>query len=263
MRLSIESSRPRRWSAALGTALAILAGLLVALAEQQRFVPEPTAAAPAPMASPDFEQRLFAALSRPGFLERAMQAATLGREREKSRSWRELLASEPAVLDARGPFTIALGPAAATRSALVFFDYNCPHCRRLDHELARLRAAQPDIRIVALPVAVLRPSSGTAAQTVLAAARLGKGATLHEAVLAQEGEANDAVLRDAAQRAGLDWDELLKLRDSDDVKREMARIASLAQRLGVQGTPASYLSSGEVIGGAAASDRFLAAWAQK
>ena len=77
------------------------------------------------------------------------------------------------------------------------------------------------------------------------------------------GEANDAVLRDAAQRVGLDWDALLRARDSDEVKGEMARIASLAQRLGVQGTPASYLSSGEVIGGAAASDRFLAAWAQK
>lgn len=258
MSVSTETPRPRRWSVALGTTLAILAGLLVALAEQQRLA----GPAPGPIAGAEFEQRVFTILSQPGFLERAMQAAKLGRERETQRSWRALLASEPALIEPRGPLTIAVGPAGARRSALVFLDYNCPHCRHLEHELATLRAAQPDIRIVALPVAMLRPSSGTAALTVLAAARLGHGAALHQAVLTQDGEANDAVLRDAAQRVGLDWDELLKARDSDEVKGEMARIAALAQRLGVQGTPASYLSSGEVIGGAAGSARFLAAWAQ-
>jgi protein-disulfide isomerase len=261
MTISIESPRPRRWSAALGTTLAIAAGLLVALAEQQRLLPLLQTTQTAQIAQVDFDQRVFAALSQPGFLERAMQAANQNREREKSHAWRTAIATEPALLDPRGPFTIAFGPAGAKRSALVFLDYNCPHCRHLEHELAKLRAREPDIRIIAMPIAVLRASSGTAALSVLAAARMGKGNALHEALLAQDGETSDTVVRLAAERVGLQWDALLRMRDSDEVKAEMARLATLAQRFAVQGTPAAYLSSGEIISGAASPDRFLAAWA--
>jgi protein-disulfide isomerase len=265
MSFSLDTPRPRRWSIALGSVLAVAAGFLVALAEQQRPLPQ-AAPAPVPAAqiSPaEFEQRVFAALSQPGFFERAMQAANLGREREKSRVWRAALQSEPALLHPTGPFTIATGPIDAKRSALVFLDYNCPHCRHLEQDLARLRARESDVRIIALPVALLRPSSDTAARSVLAAARMGKGVALHEALLTLDGEANDDAVRAAASRVGLDWTALLQARDSDEVKSELARIAALAQRLLVQGTPASYLSSGEVIGGAAGAERFLAAWAPK
>ncbi|GIL41272.1 DsbA family protein [Roseiterribacter gracilis] len=258
-----ESPRPRRWSVALGTALALAAGLLVALAEQQRMLPAPTAAPTAQIAPAEFEQRVFAAMSQPGFIERAMQAANQGREREKSRTWRAALAAEPALLNPRGPFTLSFGPTETKRSALVFLDYNCPHCRHLEQDLTKLRARESDIRIIAMPVAVLRPSSSTAALSVLAAARMGKGTALHEALLAQDGEVTDAIVRLSADRIGLNWDELLRMRNSDEVKTEMARIAVLAQRFAVQGTPAAYLSSGEVISGAAGPDRFLAAWAAK
>lgn len=258
---SITPPRPRRLSLLLGTSLAIAAGLLVALAEQeQRLLP---LARPQQMTASEFEQRIFAALSQPGFLDRAMQAAGLAREREKARAWRDLLAAEPALLARSGPLTIASGPVRARRSALVFLDYNCPHCRRLEQELARLRARDPDIRIIAMPVALLRPSSGTAARSVVAAAGLGKGNALHAALLAREGDADDDAVREAAQSIGLDWAALLQARDGDEVTSELARIAALAKRLAVQGTPASYLSSGDVIGGAATADRFLAAWAQR
>lgn len=261
MSIPMDAPRPRRWSIIIGTVLAIAAGALVAMAEQQRLVPAARQAAP--LMPAEFEQRVFAALSQPGFVERAMQAANLGRDRDKGRVWRTTLQREPALLHPTSPLTISAGNEHAARSALVFLDYNCPHCRHLEQELAKLLARDSDIRIISMPVAVLRPSSGTAALSVLAAARMGKGKQLHMALLAIDGEANDAAVRDAAQRVGIDWDTLRNARESDEVKQEMARIAALGQRLGMQGTPASYLSSGEIISGAAPGDRFLAAWASK
>jgi protein-disulfide isomerase len=240
-------------STTFGLALALVAGLLVALFEQQRRTAPPSDAA--------FDQHLFTVLSRPGFLERAMQAASQEREQERSRLWRAVLANDPALLDPHGPFTVAKGPAEATRRALVFIDYNCPHCRNFDRELERLQMQDPDIRIVVLPLALLRPSSGVAALSVLAAASLGQGAALHEALLRHEGEPTDDVVREEATRLGLSWDALLAARDG--AKNEMARVSALAQRLGVQGTPISFLSSGVVINGAARAERVRAGWAEK
>lgn len=96
---------------------------------------------------------------------------------------RKLSALEAYALAAKGSgFTI--GAVMAANTVYVFFDTACPHCAEL------WNASQPllnKLKMVWMPIGLLRPSSGPQGATILSAADPAKAMSENEASVLQRG----------------------------------------------------------------------------
>lgn len=132
------------------------------------------------------------------------------------------------------------GNAEGTLNIVTFFDYNCPFCRRASKPLAEVVSADGDIRLVYKEWPILTEASKDGAVLALAALRQGKYETAHAALMAQEGRADAAAMRQVVEATGIDMQRL----DSDrvahrnDIDVQLARNLAIAEALGLQGTPA-------------------------
>jgi protein-disulfide isomerase len=239
----------RRWHIPLLLVTATLFGMLTAAAAHLQ-PPDVRGGA----ADPDFERRVVAVLSMPGVLDRAMAASQQATARGRQTAWRRLVAREPQLV-AAAPGLPALGNPQAAVRGIVFVDYNCGHCRNLHRSLQQLVERSPQIGVAILPLALLRPSSAIAALSVLAAAVQGRQSQLHDQLLQQTGEPDEAAIRRAAVQAGLDPDRLQRDAGSDAIRGELARLAALARRLDVTATPTGLFGNGVRIEGAASVER--------
>ncbi|MBR0799934.1 DsbA family protein [Bradyrhizobium jicamae] len=124
---------------------------------------------------------------------------------------------------------------------VVFFDYNCPYCKRSEPDLLRLVKTDGKIRLVYKDWPILTPASIKAAQWALAAKYQGRYDDAHAAMMAIPGsKIPEDQMRRAIVTAGLDMDRL----DADlqthagDITTLLRRNLAQADSLGLQGTPA-------------------------
>jgi protein-disulfide isomerase len=146
-----------------------------------------------------------------------------------------------------------LGPADALVTVVVFSDFQCPYCARLaptTHEIADKYGVRVVFR--QMPLA-MHPQAAPAAKASLAAHRQGKFWEMHDALFADQTgikSGPDDNFHAYAQQIGLD---LLRF-DADmadpTLDQVIAEDAALARRLGVRGTPASFVN-GRFVRGAA------------
>ncbi|WP_237216355.1 DsbA family protein [Falsiroseomonas oryziterrae] len=119
-----------------------------------------------------------------------------------------------------------------------FFDARCGFCKQLHPSLEALIRRDPNVRIVMKDLPVLGPASTQAARALLAAQRQGRYAALQDALLTLRGEPTEAVLRQSAERVGLDWARLRREMEEPAIARRIEANLRLAQSLGIEGTPA-------------------------
>ncbi|MBW4331222.1 DsbA family protein [Stakelama sp. CBK3Z-3] len=143
---------------------------------------------------------------------------------------------------------------------VVYMDYACGFCRASLPEIDKLVKAEPDIRIVYRELPILSEESRTAALWSLAAAQQGKFQTFHDTLFAA-GALTDANVQQAAQKAGLDMDRARTFAASDAAAAEVRKNLSVAQQIGVTGTPA-WVIGDEVLSGAQSFDMLKDAVAQ-
>lgn len=117
-----------------------------------------------------------------------------------------------------------------------FFDYNCPYCRRAASILLELAEENPNLRIVMRELPILGPDSELAARASLAAIRQNRFKAFHEILMAQP-RANAATIREAAEKAGLDYDQLQTDMRAAEIDDHLETSRDLAARLGISGTP--------------------------
>lgn len=134
---------------------------------------------------------------------------------------------------------------------VLFSDYACRHCRQLHGVLARAIAANPDLRIVYRDWPILGAQSRKAARYAIASAFQGRHAEFDTALMNREGPLDDAALRAAVARAGLDPERLDR-----DLAQHRTRIDAiladndrLAPSLGLQGTPGMVVGDYLIPGG--------------
>ena len=133
-----------------------------------------------------------------------------------------------------------LGAANADVTLVEYFDYNCPGCRHLDPELRKLLANDPKVRLVRKDWPVFGDASTYAAYCSYAAAREGKYAVAHDALISskQDLDSRDDV-RQVMRAAGFD----MKKIDADIALHEKEYSATLARNvreaaaLSMRGTP--------------------------
>lgn len=117
-----------------------------------------------------------------------------------------------------------------------FFDYNCPYCRAAAPILFELIKDNPELRIIMREWPILGPDSELAARASLAALKQDGFASFHEALMAQP-RANSAMIRRAAEQAGLDYARLQADMQATDITAHIEASRRAAAELGISGTP--------------------------
>jgi protein-disulfide isomerase len=119
-----------------------------------------------------------------------------------------------------------------------FFDARCGYCKQLHPTMEALIRRDSNVRVVMKDLPILGPNSLLASRALLAAQRQGRYAPLYDALLALRTEPTEAVLRQQAERIGLDWARLRREMDDPAIGRRIEGNLQLAQSLGIEGTPA-------------------------
>ncbi|NPD15051.1 DsbA family protein [Xinfangfangia sp. D13-10-4-6] len=143
-----------------------------------------------------------------------------------------------------------------------FFDYACGYCRAALAELTAALEGRDDIALVLKEFPILGPASEQAARLALAVrAEHGDAAYIgfHNALLAQKGALNDALLRMLTGAAGYDFEALVERGGAADIGGIITANKRLAQSLSINGTPA-FVFRDELVPGMMAADRLREAF---
>jgi len=146
---------------------------------------------------------------------------------------------------------VVLGNPEGTVTLVEFFDYNCGYCKRAYGDMVKLIEENPELKVVLKEFPVLGQGSVEAAQVAVAVNTVApdKYNEFHEALLLSRGQANQASALAAATGVGLSKDDLLAAMKTDEAGQTIEEVYSLANRLGLTGTP-SYVVGNEVVMGA-------------
>ncbi|NBC36985.1 thioredoxin domain-containing protein [Novosphingobium sp. FSY-8] len=150
-----------------------------------------------------------------------------------------------------------LGNPQGKQVLVEFMDFACGYCRKSEEDVARLIAANPQLKVVLRQLPILSPESTDAAKWALAAAEQGKYAAFHHAMY-QAGRPDAAGIAAAAKVAGLDITRAQATIARPDIQAEIERNLDLARKLGLNGTP-SWIIGGAVLGGAVGHDELAKA----
>jgi protein-disulfide isomerase len=143
------------------------------------------------------------------------------------------IAAEPLV-------TPVVGSAQGDVTVVEYFDYNCPVCRHLEPQLRKLVLGDPQVRLIRKDWPVFGDASVYAAYCVFAAARAGKYAAAHDALI---GSTKDLDSKEDVQQVLRDAGFDLHRIDADIALHESEYAATLARNkreaveLGLRGTP--------------------------
>jgi protein-disulfide isomerase len=214
-----------------------------------------------PTVDPKFVAQLREALRQNP--EIIFEAASIGQQKQRDAQLAEQNSKvanlRPALLAAK-PFGPVIGNPAAKNTVVELLDYQCPFCKRAHTLVDKIAKEDTNVRFIILMRPVLGPESETMARFALAANMQGKFAATHDAMYEifgnHETKPTDENLRAVAQKAGLNFEKAKLDMTSDAVMKELARHNSVAEQMGVNGTP-FFLTQGTVIPGAPQSEQQL------
>ena len=130
-----------------------------------------------------------------------------------------------------------------------FFDTRCPYCRKLEPTMTELLARDHGVRLVYKDLPILGPPSVLGSKALLAAQKQGGYEKLRDAIMAAPPQTTREMIKDAARKLGLDWKRLEHDMDDPAIQARIDANIKLAQRIGVDGTPALVID-GTLIPGA-------------
>lgn len=178
-------------------------------------------------------------------IQRALEEKMAKEEEQRTKR----LVSENAKDIYRHPDAPVAGNPKGDITVVEFFDYNCGYCKRGFHNVVELIEKDPEVRFVFKEFPILSKDSEEASKVALAARLQGKYWQVHKALIESKGRVTEASALEAAGKLGLDLEQLKRDKDSDVVKNELARVAVLARKMNINGTP-HFLVGNEAIGGA-------------
>jgi len=193
-------------------------------------------------------------LENPEILEEAFTAL------QERRRQAESVAQQDAVSDNKealfnSPRQVVLGNPEGEVTLVEFFDYNCGYCRRAGEDLNKLIEANPDLRVVLKEFPVLGPESVEAAQVGIAVNEVApdRYGEFHDALLASDGQVDAQAALAVVEQLGLDRSAVETAMDADVVQATIEEVYTLANALGLTGTP-SYVVGDTVFVGAVGYD---------
>jgi protein-disulfide isomerase len=139
----------------------------------------------------------------------------------------------------RDPDIPSLGNPNGNLTVVEFFDYQCPYCKKLAPELAKLVQEDGNIRIVLKDWPIFGDVSVVAAKLALASKYQNKYAEAHDALIGADTKLTETTINDLLAKAGVDVaaaasDLQAHEKSIDDL---LARNSAQAEAFGFQGTP--------------------------
>jgi protein-disulfide isomerase len=143
--------------------------------------------------------------------------------------------------DGSHPWTGAHTPMV---TIVVFSDYQCPYCQRLDGTIASLQTQYGnDLRVVGLQMPLpMHPQARLAAKAVLAAHAQGAYAPMHGWLFANARNLSEPTIEAAAADMGLDLPRFRADLASDWIEQRVSADEDLAKHVHVTGTPAFFIN---------------------
>jgi protein-disulfide isomerase len=148
----------------------------------------------------------------------------------------------------RDPTAPVLGNPEGDITLSVFFDYNCPHCRKMVGPIGALISSDPQLRVVYREWPVFGEGSDFAARASLASLETGKYWQFHMGLMAMKGRAEEASVLRVARQLGLDQVALRRGMEAEPVTRHIALSFQLAEHMGLMGTP-TFIAGDEAVFG--------------
>ena len=150
------------------------------------------------------------------------------------------------------PRQVVLGNPKGDVTMVEFFDYNCGYCKRAMVDMLDLLKNDPKLRVVLKEFPVLGEGSVEAAKIAAAATMQDKGGKkyleFHRKLLTGRGRvAKDQAIA-AAKAAGFDVAQLQRDAEGPEVRKALEESFTLAEALGLNGTPSYVIGSNVVIG---------------
>ena len=145
-----------------------------------------------------------------------------------------LAASQNAIYETTD--SIVLGNPTGDVTLVEFIDYRCGYCQKLSTNLDALIARDGQLRVLVKQLPILGPESIAAAQRMasLPPGDAALAAQVHQRLMTAES-------LDAASLAAIDQSLHLDAADLRAANRSLGEVRVLAERLGIQGTPALVL----------------------
>jgi protein-disulfide isomerase len=155
------------------------------------------------------------------------------------------------------PHQVVLGNPHGSVTLVEFFDYNCAYCKRALPDMMKLLQTDTNLKFVLKEFPVLGDGSVEAAHVAVAARMQdptgAKYIEFHQKLLGGRGAADQARALAVAKEVGFDMPRLLKDLNSPEVKTTIDEDMTLADALGVSGTP-SYVVGDQLVVGAVGFD---------
>ena len=162
----------------------------------------------------------------------------------------DLPVSPATIMDQPGvPFAGALDGDV---TVVEFLDFNCPYCKKVHPEVQSLIKADKRVRVLYKDWPIFGEASVYAAQVAIASGWQDKYLQVNDAFLRSPVRLSDkSVIRARAKTAGVDLARLDRdlVARADEIKTILARTATEAAALGLQGTPAFLIGTYVVPGG--------------
>jgi len=153
------------------------------------------------------------------------------------------------------------GNLNASKTLVVFTDYQCPYCMKLELTLDELLAKRPDLRLIrkdfpldmACNPLITEPfhnASCLSATYALCAARQGKYKEFHHHLLANQRKIEENFLNESVRELGLDENAMRVCVESPDVAAELKKSIDEGLALKLRGTPALVFPGNRMMKGA-------------
>lgn len=173
----------------------------------------------------------------PSILRDAVEAMQAAEERDRASGQREaIIANRAAIFN--DPSDASKGNPRGDVVMAEFFDLRCPYCRRLHTEMDTFLRRDRNVRVVLKDIPILGPASMVAGRALEASRAQGKYVEYYDALMRVRGDLDEAALRGAAERTGLDWTRIRQDMDTPAVQERIDANLRLARSLRIDGTPA-------------------------
>jgi len=187
-------------------------------------------------------------LQNPEVLIEALEALDARRQVEAEQRTRQALVARREQL-LNDPANPVLGNPGGDVTLVEFFDYRCPYCKQMQEPLNELLRSDPRLRFVHIQFPILGPDSVLAARAALASRPQNRYPQFHDALMSARGNLDEAAVMRIATSVGLDVQRLRRDMTSPAVQAQITAALSLAQELGINGTPA-FIIGDRLIAGA-------------
>lgn len=151
----------------------------------------------------------------------------------------------------RDPDIPALGNPDGDLTIVEWFDYQCPYCKKIAPDLAKVVKEDGKIRLVHKDWPILGDASKYAARLALATRYQNKYPVAHEALISHKGRLTDAVTEEVLAKAGIDVAKAKRDLEAraKEIDALIARNNEQAEAFGFNGTPSYIVGTFRVPGG--------------